>query len=464
MSQGKYPAVGLQSGCTANSTGMQYKLLSSIAYEKLLFSLPVRSWDREAVPVYFRKGKEFMPVKDRKSYLSNVFFILLFLAYLAVTLFLFHRQTVRYAGRYISDITDYLSTIQGIEVAYRFPYPVLFRTGSFFMLFTTPEHALAFAATFLNGLSVLVLKWYLDSFLEVKKYPGRSWLSILLTFSLLFVSMLFPPSYLGHYNEIGENYLYRYRGTFTPNPYHNATYLAARPFSIPAFFLFAEVLGIYEKENKWFHPKYLLFSLFLLMTTMTKPSFTLILCAAAGILMLYRLIAGQFQGVKAFFQLGIYFIPTFLVLIYQFVVVFEPDNAEAGIGFAFLKAWSTASGNIPLSILFATAFPLTVLALRGKEKTLWTQYRFSWQFLLIGLATLLFLYEKGIRMPHLNFAWGYMHGLFFTYTVSLICLAKATLTRSQPLWKLTLQWGVYAAHLICGIDYFVVLLRGGLYL
>lgn len=332
------------------------------------------------------------------------------------------------------------------------------------MLFTTPAHALAFAATLLNGLSVLVLKWYLDSFLEVRKYPARSCLSTLLTFSLLFVSMLFPPSYLGHYNEIGENYLYRYRGTFTPNPYHNATYLAARPFSIPAFFLFAEILGMYEKEDKWFHPKYLLFSLFLLVATMAKPSFTLILCAAAGIIMLYRLIAGRFQGIKAFFQLGIYFIPTFLVLIYQFVVVFEPDNTEAGIGFSFLKAWSTASGNIPLSILFATAFPLTVLLLRGKEKAYPAQYRFSWQFLLIGLSTLLFLYEKGIRMPHLNFAWGYMYGLFFTYTASLLCLAKATINRSQPLWKLILQWGMYAAHMICGIDYFGILLSGGLYL
>lgn len=405
-----------------------------------------------------------MLVKDRKFYLRTGFFILLFLAYLAVTLFLFHRQTVRYAGRYISDITDYLSTIQGIEVAYRFPYPVLFRTGSFFALFTTPAHGLAFAATFLNGLSVPVLKWYLDSFLEVRKYPRRSILSTLLTFSLLFASMLFPPSYLGQYNEIGENYLYRYRGTFTPNPYHNATYLAARPFSIPAFFLFTEILGIYEKEDKWFHPKYLLFSLFLLITTMAKPSFTLILCAAAGIIMLYRLIAGRFRGIKAFFQLGIYFIPTFLVLIYQFVAVFEPDNTEAGIGFAFLKAWSTASGNIPLSLLFATAFPLTVLVLSRKDRSLSVQYRFSWQFLLIGLSTLLFLYEKGIRMPHLNFAWGYMYGLFFTYTVSLLCLAKATLNRSQPLWRLILQWGVYAAHMICGIDYFGVLLRGGLYL
>lgn len=405
-----------------------------------------------------------MLIRDKKFYLRTGFFVLLFLTYLAVTLLLFHRQTVRYAGRYISDITDYLSTIQGIEVVYKFPYPVLFRTGSFFMLFTTPAHALAFAATLLNGLSVPILKWYLDSFLDVRSHPGRSWLSTLLTFSLLFASMLYPPTYLGRYNEIGENYLYRYRGTFTPNPYHNATYLAARPFSIPAFFLFTDILGFYEKEDKWFHPKYLLFSISLLMTTMAKPSFTFVLCAAAGIIMLYRLIAGRFQGIKAFFQMGIYFIPTFLVLIYQFVVVFEPDNTEAGIGFAFLKAWSTASGHIPLSILFATAFPLTVLLLRGKEKDLSALLRFAWQFLLLGLMTLLFLYEKGIRMPHLNFAWGYMYGLFFSYTVSLICLARATLNHSQPRWKLILQWGVYAAHMICGLDYFSVLLRGGLYL
>lgn len=406
-----------------------------------------------------------MLARDRKFYLRIGFFAVLFVSYLAVTLLLFHRQTVRYDGRYISDITDYLYTIEGQDVLYQFPYPILFRTAKFFALFTTPAHGLAFAATLLNGLSVPILKWYLDSFLDVKKYPKRCFLSTLLAFSLLFVSMLYPPSYLGRYHEIGgTDYLYRYRGTFTPNPYHNTTYLAARPFTIVTFFLFAEILGFYEKEGKWFHPKYLMFSLSLLLATMAKPSFTLILSATAGLIMLYRLVRSRFRGIKVFFQLGIYFIPTFLALIYQYVVVFDPDSGEKGIGFGFLKAWSTASDNVPLSLLLALAFPLAVLLLQGKKRDLSPQYRLSWQFLLTGLFTLLFLYEKGIRLPHLNFAWGYMHGLFFLYMVSLLILARATLERRLPLWRLALQWSVYAAHLICGIDYFCVLMRGGLYL
>lgn len=406
-----------------------------------------------------------MCVREKKDFPRTGFFLLLFLLYLAVTLLLFHRQTVRYGGRYISDITDCLATIVGQEVPYRFPYPILFWTGGFLMRFTTPAHGLAIAATLLNGLTVPILKWYLDSFLEVRSHPGRSWLSTLLTFSLLFVSMLFPASYLGRYHEIGgEDYLYRYRGVFSPNPYHNTTYLAARPFAIPAFFLFLDALGIYEKEERWFHPKYLRFSLALLLATLAKPSFTLILTATAGMVMLFRLIRSRFRGIKAFFQLGTSFLPTFLALIYQYVVVFEPGNAEAGIGFAFLKAWSTASDNLPRSLLFALAFPLTVLLLRGKERDLSPQFRFSWQFLLTGLATLLFLYEKGMRMPHLNFAWGYMCGIFFVDMVSLIFLARATLSRGQPRWKLALQWGVYAMHLVCGLDYFRVLMQGGLYL
>ncbi len=184
---------------------------------------------------------------------------------------------------------------------------------------------MALAAALWNGLTPIVLKYYFDRFLQVRETGNskRGMLSTVLAFSLLLASMVYPLSYLGRYHKPGEDFLYRYLGTFTPNPYHNATYLTARPFSVPAFFLFVDILSFYEKEDRWVCPRYVLFSVFLLLTTLAKPSFTLVLVSAAGVIMLWRLAVSRFRGVKAFFQMGIWFLPTFLVLLYQFGDVFR---------------------------------------------------------------------------------------------------------------------------------------------
>lgn len=407
-----------------------------------------------------------MEQKKKILFQNYAFFSALLFLYLIVTLFLFHRQSVYYGGNYVSDILPYIAEAQGLDSGYDFPYPILFLMGRLFLPFTSPQHAMAFAVTLLNGLTAPALKYYFDKLLKISAGNScrKGILSSLLVFSLLFASMLYPLTYLGRYNPLSENYLYRYLGVFTPNPYHNATYLAARPFSIFAFFSFLDILEFYEKEDKWFHSKYLMLGTFLFLSTMAKPSFTLVFVATAGLIMLFRLIRSRFRGIKAFLQCGIWFLPTFCALLYQFKNVFQPQgNEEKGIGFGFLTAWSTACDNIPRAILLATAFPLTVLLFGMLGKKIPTMLRFAWQFFLMSLITLMFLYEKGYRLNHINFSWGYMCSLFFLYAVSLLVVARNSLQNKQPFWQLFIQWTVYGLHLICGLDYFRVLLEGGLF-
>lgn len=405
-----------------------------------------------------------MSDRKRSDLWNALFFLMILCGYLIVTLFLFHRQTVGYGGKYISDVSMYIAEMEGEDTGFSFPYPILFWVGRIFMSFTTPKHAMAFAITALNGLTLPVLKYYFDRFLEVGEGNGavRGIISTLLAVSILFASMLYPLTYLGHYHTIDEGFLYRYLGTFTPNPYHNATYLAARAFSVVAFFLFADILTFYEKEDKWFHRKYLCFSVFLVLATLAKPSFTLVLVSTAGIIMLWRLLTGRFRKIKAFFQMGIWFIPTFLVLLYQFGSAYLADD-ESGIGFSFLKAWSQVTDNPVSSVLLGTSFCLAVALAALMRRRVSPLLKFAWQFFLMALLMMVFLYEKGHRLPHLNFAWGYMYGLFFLYCASLIILAQYTMRRRQPIWQLGVQWFVYALHLICGVDYFRILLQGGLF-
>ncbi len=410
-------------------------------------------------------------------------FGILFLCYAALNMVLFHRQSVNYGGGYMSDIPTYIEKIQGITTEYVYPYPVMFWLGQFLAQFTTPQHAMAITVTALNSLTAVIVKVVFDHLLGLGTQDGR-WkaISSMAVFLLLFSGMLYPLTWLGRYEPLGEHFLFRYSGAFSPNPFHNATYLAARPFAVLAFWGAVVCLEKYEKKECWFCPEYLLFSLALLVATMTKPSFTLVLVCTCGILMVWRLVAGRFRGMKAFWQFGIYFIPTFLDLLYQYKGVFtgETDGTGQGIGLGFLKAWETAGDNVVLCILRGMAFPLLVLLFqwgcrdRGREERKcpghgqegkeqgW--YRLAWQVYLVGLLSFLFLYEKGTRVEHMNFAWGYMYGMFFTYLASLVMLLQDTKSRRQPAWMLAVQWGVFAWHVVCGVDYFGVVFYGEKYM
>ena len=138
---------------------------------------------------------------------------------------------------------------------------------------------MAIALTVLNGLGALLLKHYVDIAVKrVWKWGAcPSIIATALTFSMLFVSMLFFD--LGE-ASVGQ----RYQGVFSPNPFHNATYLAARPFSIVCFFMMIDLLQIYEQRIP--KKKYATFSLFLLLSTMTKPSFALGFILLSAILLL----------------------------------------------------------------------------------------------------------------------------------------------------------------------------------
>ena len=211
------------------------------------------------------------------------------LGYTVLMYRLFYRQAVHCATRefYFSDIKAYLETILGVECDYDFPYPVFFWLAKFFLLFTNVAVAASLAATLLNSLGVILLFYYVRKYLEEYgegAVRGRDW-AALVTYSIFFISMLYwpgRPRFLGITNS--------YLGVFTPNPYHNLTYMATRPFAIAAFFLFVRILDYYEERTD--QKEFFLFGLSLLLTTMTKPSYTLILVSTAGLVLVYGLFRG----------------------------------------------------------------------------------------------------------------------------------------------------------------------------
>lgn len=454
-------------------------------------------------------------IRKRNRIVDAMVFIIVLAATSAVTLILFYRQAYGSPAMYHSDMKAYILEMQGLDSGYHFPYPVFFKLAAFIHLFTAPERAVAIATMLLNSLSLLVTKLAfnrltlpaLENGFKIWtdrirgkhiSAPGRdlTWLAgvviSLVSSALFFLSMLYPPD--GIYLP---GIKFKYLGVFTPNPFHNATYMAARPFAILAFLWYVKLLPVYEngvagrrkgqnvsgsgeKGNRASLIDYVLFSLFLLLATMTKPSFTLVMVSSAGLLMLYRLFRAKFRNFVSSVQLGVCFLPTFLDLLYQYKGVFVPeDGAEGGVGFCLGEVWAQYCANIPLAVCLAIGFPLAVLVFNFRKCRKNTLFRFSWLIYLVSFAEAFLLYEKGFRKFDFNFSWGYMYGIFFCHLGALLVLLQITAEkmaqggsagvrkregRSVPGMLLpALQWLAFLAHVVCGLLYFRVIFGGAMY-
>ena len=139
---------------------------------------------------------------------------------------------------------------------------------------------------------------------------------------------------------------------------------------------------------------------------------------------------------------------------------------ETGIAIGFAKVWSNYSKSIPLSIVMGMALPIGVLFLNLlfdlksiKENR---YYWFAWFNYLAAALMFLVFYEKGFRMMHANFSWGYMHGMFFVFLMTLIVMVK-NIREWWKSWKVIFVIGeiaVFFYHLVCGVNFLMYAVMG----
>lgn len=362
---------------------------------------------------------------------------------------------------YHSDVLAYMQEVMGLDSGYSFPYPVMFWLAGFLKWFLPIEWAMTLVLTGLQVLSFVILRHYFHKYLRKVLPECNCWqqaFATLSAFALLFYSMIFV------YNHPFPGTRFYYMGVFSPNPFHNATYMAARPFAIVCVFLFADLLDNYEQKLEL--KKALAFSGMLLLATMTKPSFTIVFCGAAGLIMLYRMVKRKFANFKNTILLGCMFLPTFADLLYQFGGVFtglDSKGQETGIGFELFRVWREYCDNYLVAIILVIFFPLVAFAFQhGKTRTN-TLYRLGWQLYGMSLGMFVLLYEKGFRAVDANFSWGYMIGAFFLVMSSLLVLLEETCKAGKHSMSLLIQWGAFCLHVLCGLGYFAIIFLGGSY-
>ena len=394
--------------------------------------------------------------KVRYQWPERVLFWGLMACYAGLCWFLFDTQCKGLLlDKGMSDMVDYVHVLDGTwHGRWNFPYPVMFWLARMLMaLLGSAAYGLTAAVTLLNLLTALVMKYALDRM--TPPWRGHEQMGRMLNtvgvFALLLCSMITLPYSFKTRWGIDVPYGPYYLPTGTMNPWQNATFLAARPFTIISFFLFARLLERYEEKMD--AKTGALFSAVLLLSTMTKPSFTLAFVSAAGLIMLWRLVRSKFAGWRAFLQLGICFIPTFCALLYQYGGVFTEGEKGEGIGFCLGKVLPLYTSKLPLAFLLGMAFPLAVLACHAKELASNGIYRLAWQLGAVAYLEAFFLYEKGSRMAHANFFWGYECALVLLFLCSLLLLLRDTAQQRGKRWARVSQWGILALHVVCGVVY-----------
>ena len=397
--------------------------------------------------------------------------ILLFIVLLFVASFymynLFYNQAVTTNELYYSDIKSYIEEILGTNEIYSFPYPVLFKTAGFFYLICkNAEISISISLVLFNVIAIIITKVFMTSITQDRI------LSTISSIALFFSSMIYSPWLSEHIT--GHYYL----GVFSPNAWHNGTYMTARPFMILSFVLGVITVDKYEAINiKKIDKKelylYIGYSLSLLLSTMAKPSYTIIHLMTMAFIMLYKCLIVRFANIKQSFFYAVLYIPTLIDLLYQYSGVFSGvaiTGEERGIGISPFRVWNIYTPNFPVAILLAGAFPIVVLLLHFKHLKTNHYYQFAWELYCVGLVMSILFYEKGFRESHFNFGWGYMCGLFLVFLMSYIILIddfyelkNSQIKKTSKIIQLGVQLLPMIGQLVLGIRYFDFLLQGGLY-
>lgn len=306
-------------------------------------------------------------------------------------------------------------------------------------------------------------------YLILKKSLDNEYSHMTLLFAtavLLVVSTIYVPFF--------SKYLYGGQGT--PNTWHNPTTIAVKPFAFFAFWLFPLVLARpFRGRDIWY---YVLLALVVLASAYTKASFVAVFVPAVCLMVLLR------GSKEMLWKSSLVLLPCLALLAVQFFAtfgqgadaepvmvmwqgkeraVFAPDQMII----SFLGVWRTKSSCIPVSILLALAFPLSVLICRFRRVIKDRHLSLAWVMVIVGILEYAVLAEKR-RFAHGNFAWGYYIAMQILFIFTMIEYLRWYRTQdragTQEQAGFWVTSGVLGLHLVSGFYYTAKILTGGSYM
>lgn len=278
---------------------------------------------------------------------------------------------------------------------------------------------------------------------------------------------LAQPLYIRWFNP------YQYEGQFSINPVFNPTHSAVKPIGLLCFMVAVDLIlrykgkdGIYFngiKKARWL---YVLFSVLVLLSAFTKPTFMFMLLPAGVLYLLVELAEALFKkdgGAKKvwgfMWRMACTAIPSMLYLAAEYVAFYfwGGTNSDAHVAIhPFLEAWHIYSPDVPKSVMLSMAFPIWIGVTNWRYFIGSVEGRLG----LIGYATgtleFSFLVETGDKLGHMNFAWAMMSGMLLIWVICAARLIQMTIASKPGRWqsvKITIGWILLSLHLFSGLYY-----------
>ncbi len=277
---------------------------------------------------------------------------------------------------------------------------------------------------------------------------------------------LVMPFYMHWFNT------YHYEGQFSINPFFNPTHMAVKPIGLLCFMLAVDLILRYKNQelifgkSAWYQKYlYVLFSLALLLSVFTKPTFMYMLIPAGIVYLLFDLGVslskkdGSYKKVWNFmWKIGCATIPAGLYVLIEYAAFYlwGGTNEDASIAvYPFLHAWHLFSPNVPKSILLAMAFPFWMVVTNFKYFFKSVEGRLSIICYSVGVFEFSFFVETGFKLTHLNFSWPMMSGMLILWVIAGAKLVertgKSTGVRSTII--VVVGWVLLTLHLFSGLYY-----------
>ena len=255
--------------------------------------------------------------------------------------------------------------------------------------------------------------------------------------------------------------------------YHNPTLFAVRLFVIPVSLLALRIFGntAYRNVNHRLYTLLLCASMILL-CTLAKPSYTLVLLPGCCAFAVWQALKGRhIDWILLVFGICL---PGVLILGLQYLVSFVnyDDGTSITFGiFEFFRLW-IPDWRIPIQLLLSLVFPFTVYLLFFSEARKHIYFNFSWTVFSVSATFTYFLYESGSRIDHGNFLWNSYVSVFVLMFASLLFLVQqfacargpgpehGNTMPSRTSLKFYISFVLFGSHVFFGIGYYIRFLTG----
>jgi hypothetical protein len=268
-----------------------------------------------------------------------------------------------------------------------------------------------------------------------------AWIRAFWAVSLVIVAPVIVPFLLD------GKYYFGYLGLAN---YHNPTIHVLRPFALIMLISAKEVINS-SRHSFWF---ILLSAAACAGATFLKPSYTITLLPALGLIVLYQMIQHKpVDWMLLIFGLGL---PAVLFLAPQFVITYISGEPDGGIAFMPFVVAKILSDFLLVKFLLSVFFPLVMLIVHFSSMRRDMAAILSWLSFGMGAAQFYLLAEKGSRFEHGNFLWSAQISLFILFVVTIRHLLKqgyAIKTLTMP--RTWIPYMAYLPHLLSGIAYYI---------